>query len=263
MKTRPLYFIVLLLGLFGCKSSNGPIQTTSLLPGDSAICDTLHVYRFSNICAYFEGYYNPKKHSPEQTINTVNLCLQIGTSAIVNNRDVFEPADTLQLSLDSLEKEYKERLVVLQPGKIIPNPKWERLRKIRIKEVQAEYEFQKIYISAWKNPEVLRKTSLSNSCEKYVNALCSRDTSIILDAWRSFVKEQAVSNDYALKKYEKEYNSTSDRLLYAKIDLMTFAWSNCANGSVYHSNAKEVQLDLEKEFRDIFTMIKVNALGCD
>jgi hypothetical protein len=58
-----------------------------------------------------------------------------------------------------------------------------------------------------------------------------------------------------MEKYNEKYNS-KDRLIYAKIELMTYGWWNCSNSQIKRINNDGT---MEKEFNKLFIHIETEC----
>ena len=110
-------------------------------------------------------------------------------------------------------------------------------------------------MQAFEDPAALLNNRFSKSCERFVTALNSTDTSVLLTTWKSFCEELKTKNgspETFMAKFYEKYNSPQ-KLVYAKIDLLTFGWGNCANNSTFHvaSDGKA-----EKAFEKLFSNVK-------
>lgn len=57
--------------------------------------------------------------------------------------------------------------------------------------------------------------------------------------------------------YERQFNSP-DKLLYARIEVMTYGWWNCANDFIEYDQDDD---RYQREFKKLFTRVK--TIGCD
>lgn len=214
--------------------------------------DSIAIYKWETELCSYQGEYNATKITEEELNNTFNLWFQGGYRGLEADATVFEPADIKKLSIDTLTKEYNERMSKLKAMKIVKDPFWEKLKQASIQELEEEYELKKITIEAHSNPSVLLKNKYTKYCEKYAKVLASNKPEELLKAWKKMSEEDTANYASSMERYHQKYNS-KDRLLYAKIELMTFGWWNCANNYIHHV---EIDGKYETAFADLFKNIK-------
>jgi len=198
--------------------------------------DTLASFTWTDPACEYTGNYNPQIHSRDLIQNTYKLWSFYAGSSLENGRSVYEPADIAKLNLKALTEEYTEKKAQLEKLTIINTPFWNTLKKQVLQELEDEYELDKIEMQAFDDPAVLLNNRFSKSCERFVTALNATDTSILLTSWKSFCEELKAKNgspETFMAKFYEKYNSPQ-KLVYAKIDLLTFGWGNCANESTFH-----------------------------
>ena len=114
------------------------------------------------------------------------------------------------------------------------------------------YELTKMKGEAFSNPSVLLNNKYidkNSDCQKYAIALNSGEEAI-LKAWEEWIYESKKNNgnpEAYIERYRDNFNS-SNRMDYARIDLITFAWWNCVN----HLNQYPDHDKLSSEFEKLF-----------
>ncbi len=208
----------------------------------------------SGLCTH-TGSYNPKKHTKEQLQNTLEF-IQLSGSVLLNtDATAFQPGDIQKLSIEKLEEEYTKKKGNYQKKIVVAEPIWENLKKQIIQALDEEYELKKITIQAFSNPNTLLNSKFAPYCSDYVKALTSFDTTTLLNSWKKMSVAHSKNNANPKKFMEDfmlKYNST-DKMSYAKIELMTFGWWNCANSRIFHVSATEGRV---KKFNQLFINIK-------
>jgi len=198
--------------------------------------DTLASFTWTDEACEYTGNYNPQTYSPDLIKNTYKLWSSYSGNTLENGRPVFQPSDIAKLDLKALTNEYIDKKTHLEKLKIINAPFWNTLKKQLLQQLKDEYELNKIEIQAFDDPTVLLNNRFSKSCERFVTALNSTDTSVLLTTWKSFCEERKTKNgspETFMAKFYEKYNSPQ-KLVYAKIDLLTFGWGNCANDNTFH-----------------------------
>lgn len=231
-------YLVVAVSFFQCctnpavTSDNNNSNKQSNLP-----TDTIASFTWTDPACEYTGNYNPQRYSPDLIKNTYELwSFSYSGSTLENGRSVFEPSDIAKLDLKALTDEYTDKKTRLEKLKIINTPFWNTLKKQLLQQLEDEYELDKIEMQAFNDPAVLLNNRFSKSCERFVTALNSTDTSVLLTTWKSFCEELKTKNgspETFMAKFYEKYNSPQ-KLVYAKIDLLTFGWGNCANDNTFH-----------------------------
>ena len=223
----------------------------------AAASGKLAVYAWDTESCHFTGRYSPRRYSQAQLDNTRQLLF--GTAAPDTDVTPAQPADIAQLSLDTLTAEYTRRITFYRAMRVVAHPIWQALKQAKIQELEDEYQAKKLLVAAFTNPTVLLTASYPGDCQKYAQALASGNDSLILRDWRRLAEEQQKHSgtpESYRARLEKQYNS-ADRLAYAKLDLLTYGWWNCANNSIRRAAATE---EMYQNFLRLFT--RVNS-ECD
>ncbi|MCV9928089.1 hypothetical protein OIU83_10520 [Flavobacterium sp. LS1R49] len=206
----------------------------------------------TELCAN-TGTYDPEKYSEEELKNTRDLWGSFSGAYLSTPTTPSSTAEDEKLRLTDLTAEYNERKAFYN-RKIIPSPYWEKRKAERLHELEDSYELKKIAIEAYTNPSVLLNNRFSKNCTEYTKALISNDSLLLLKTWNNLAEKQKKNNaspEKLMERHLAKYNSR-DRLLYAKQELMTYGWWNCANAETY-----QIYDDgsMEKEFNKLFTKI--------
>lgn len=223
----------------------------------AAAPDTLTLYEWDSDACHFTGYFNARQYSKAQLDNTWELLF--GSAALATDATPFQPADIEKLSLDTLKAEYTRRIAHYRAMRVVPRPQWLKLKKLKIQEMEDDYRAKKLTIAAFANPAVLLATAYAGDCKKYARGLAAQNDSLILQDWKRLAEERKQLNgipEAYLAQFNAQYQS-DDRLLYAKIDLLTYGWWNCANNSI---RRVEVTEKMYSQFEKLFVNI---ASECD
>lgn len=255
------FFLILLISvqIISCKKS-GKTESQDKNVSDSFVeNDSSTVYAWSEIgCASFKGIYDPRKYTKDQLNSTLEL---INGFRLQTKTTPGLPEEINKLDVNKLTEEYDQKVTHIKALKIVPEIYFEDLRKLRIREIEEEFELGKIDIEAYSDPKILLNNRFSEHCLKFVTALTSTD-SLLVAEWKSHVEELGKENDN-LEMYLKEYNrnfNSEDRLEFARIHLQTYGWYNCANELVFHFKNDGTA---EKEFEKLFRAVNVDSGGCD
>jgi hypothetical protein len=167
----------------------------------------------------------------------------------------------------SLKHEHDSLASLLRGLQVVPTAYWRTLKQLREKQLAEDYALSQAALEGYFHPESLLSNRYYPYCTAYATALASTDTLLVLQAWRKLVDEQKRQNGYP-ESLEREYvreAAKPEGINYAKMQLLTFGWTNCAN-----SQSKYNQLDDQGtaspiyKFERLFTRIKqANCVDTD
>ena len=215
--------------------------------------DKLAAYAWDTESCHFTGRYNPRRYSKTQLDNTWQLLA--GSAALDTDVTPLQPADISQLNADTLAAEYARKITFYRTMRVVAQPIWRALKKAKIQELEDDYQAKKLTLAAFADPAILLTAAYPGGCQKYAQALASGNDSLILRDWRRLAQEQQKRNSNPksyLAQFEEQYNS-ADRLAYAKIDLLTYGWWNCANTAIRRAQATE---EMHQKFPRLFTDVQ-------
>ncbi|UOQ51693.1 hypothetical protein [Hymenobacter cellulosivorans] len=226
-------------------------------PVPAPALDTLATYVWeSDVCRY-TGQYDPRRYTPAQLRGTWDV---LNNEALLTYYStVFRPASLGNLRLDSLEANYAKRRRHYLALEVVPQPVWQQLKQARLRELEADYRKTRLYIQGFTEPELLLGAPYPAACHQFVRGLAAHNDSLIRHDWQELVEQKLRNNadPEALKATYLAHAAAADWLTYAKIDLLTFGWSNCANQSVPRV---EVSARQHRLFDQLFVRI---ASECD
>jgi hypothetical protein len=215
--------------------------------------------KWSGIVCEFEGAYDAKKYTETQLKNT----LKLGSTASYDL--LFDPtpneyADIKLLSLENLDAEYAAKTAELKKLDIVKNPYWEAIRQKKLKELEQLYKLKRTTLLAYENPSILQKFDFADACVKKYAAPLAAGGDALLRVWEEVNKasQQRNASPERLQKRFDEQLASPEKLQYARMEVMTFGWWNCANQFIeYVENYDEK----EAEFKKLFKNVKM--IGCD
>jgi hypothetical protein len=215
-------------------------------------------YKWSTELCFKTGQYDPKKYTKDQLNNTYDIWMTFSGAALSTPVFIKTKEDISRFDLEKLKGEYLEKKE-LYNRPIVNSPYWKKIKAGRLQELEDEYQLAKISMEAYTNPKVLLDDKFSTNCTEYVQALTAKDTVSLLSAWSKLVEQQKTKNsspERLTQNYLNQYNS-KDRLFYARRELMTFGWWNCANDKTYRLNNDDT---MEREFDKLFIKIKKDCM---
>ncbi|MBF7091384.1 hypothetical protein IUY40_07520 [Flavobacterium sp. ALJ2] len=239
-------------------STSTTTSTTTTTTENKTTSGKTAIFKWDTILCSNIGTYDSEKYTEEELKNTCDLWSTNSGAYLSTNSTPRSQAEIDKLSLSDLTTEYNERKA-LYSRKVIATPYWEKKKAERLHELEDAYELKKIAIEAYSNPSILLNNRFSKNCNEYTKALTSNDSILMLKTWSNLAEKQKKDNaspEKLMERHLEKYNS-KDRVLYAKLELMTYGWWNCANATTY-----QVYDDgtMEKEFEKLF--IKVTS-ECD
>ncbi len=233
-----LFFVLILAAC-----SNPEKETnTGKDPGEDAVNeekppqiekDSIAIFNWESELCTHKSKFNARLYTEEELRGTLKLLNMVGSLMLSEvNTTAFEPSQIEDLSsLKELDVAYQKKKKALQDLKIVNDPFWKGIKKAMLQEMKDEYDLTRIGMQAYTNPAVLKGNRFSNVCPDIVTALNSKDTSLVMTAWRKLVVEQSKSNgspENVMRQFEEESNAP-DWLLYARVQLITFGWHNKVN----------------------------------
>ncbi|NEM99729.1 hypothetical protein [Pontibacter burrus] len=213
------------------------------------------------LCDY-TGYYQSGKYTERQIADTYflvfgyNSVTSSNTDATLDEPEYYTVA-YIENSLKELENNYSKAIKKLQSLDVVPAPFWQEHIKLSILQLEELYQLEKLTLEAHLNPKLLIGTAYSKQCIEYINGLTSEDTTHLLDSWRKLIEYNKSINGYpegVERRYQENLRS-ADRLLLARIDLMTYGWWNCANRQRKYVKGFNQEGQMTKEFKKLFDQV--------
>lgn len=215
-------------------------------------------YKWDDGACEFEGTYNSTLYTRQQIKNCERLALHL-FFRIEKTPSVFKPKDIALLNLDSLNREYEVKKKHLTELDLPKNKNWENARAKALYEVEQTYYLSKIVYQSFNNPQVFKDFKAQDSVlQKHTLALL-KGGEVLLKDWYDLTITQAEKNGWPARVWETYYKqrNSSDSLLYARIEVTTFGWWNCAIEYARFVDAEEML----KTFDQLF--IKIRTIECE
>lgn len=216
-------------------------------------------FNWTNELCEFEGTYDAKKYTEAQLKNTLQLFAP-GSFTLVTEATVWKYEDIDKLSVAALDKEYRTKSAALARLDIVKSPFWERLRERRLKELKQVYELSRISILGYKEPAKLKETPFGETCVAQYSDPLTKGGEVLLRTWRTLNESKRRKNadpERIKKIFEAEHNSP-DRLKFARVEVMSFGFWNCANEFI---EREEYDGSHEEEFKKLFKQTR--TIACD
>jgi hypothetical protein len=218
----------------------------------SAEKDSTAVFRWESELCTHESTFDTRLYTEEELRGTRRL-LQMTGSVLLEVKDVaFKPDQIADLStLKELDLEYQTKRKQLQDMTIVNDSYWIKIKERLLVAMKDEYDLSRICIQAYTNPKVLKGNRFSKYCPDLITALTSNDSTKLIAAWKTLVEEQCKKNaspDYLMERFERESHDP-DWMMYGRIELVTFGFSNRVNDQIEHVKNDEA---INRKFDQLF-----------
>jgi hypothetical protein len=239
--------------------------TEEKLLAQKAEDSTINKFEWQEGLCDYTGYYQNNKVSEKQVKDTYflifehNSALTSDTDATLDKPEYYSVA-YIENSLRKLDNNYNTAIKKIQSLDVIPSKFWQEHKKKSVLQLEELHQLERLTLKAHLNPKLLIGTHYSNKCIDYVNALTSGDTTVLLDAWKKLNENNKLNNGYPEMvelKYQEQLKS-NDRLLFARINLMTYGWWNCANRQRKYVDGFNQGGQVTKEFDKLFDRVVVS-----
>lgn len=216
--------------------------------------------RWSTEFCEFSGTYNSKKYTAEQLRNTIKL-LPPSEFGLSVNATVWRFEEIAALDLAELDRQYENVTAGLRSLKIVKSAYWEAVRQKKLREIEQVYRLSRVTMQAYTNPGILRDYAGAKECQaKFADPLIFGGDKL-LRVWRIVNEDSRSKNadpDRLRRIFDDQYASP-DRLKFARVEVMSFGWWNCANNSIDYDQPEGEER--EREFRKLF--IRARTIRCD
>ena len=227
------------------------VVTVAALLASMAVVNSAQaeVYKWQDELCDIQGNFDHKKYSATQIKNS-HFVLEGLTSANLNS--FFPPMNIEDLDkvsnkdLERLTKEYKQVKNNVERLDVVPEAK--AYKQQLLQSIEGEYKKDRLNILAYVDPiQAMKQSPLM--CKQYLEPFF-KDESAVQNKWQQMVEKRALSNSYAMSRYQEE--KASNPAKYAKIDLITFGFGNCVNNQRYHAGSEVVLRNQQKLNKTLF-----------
>lgn len=227
------------------------VVTVAALLASMAVVNSAQaeVYKWQDELCDIQGNFDHKKYSATQIKNS-HFVLEGLTSANLNS---FVPPMNIEdldkvsnKDLERLTKEYKQVKNNVERLDVVPEAKVYKQQLLQ--SIEGEYKKERLTILAYVDPiQAMRQSP--PMCKQYLEPFF-KDESAVQNKWQQMVEKRALSNSYAMSRYQEE--KASNPAKYAKIDLITFGFGNCVNNQRYHAGSEVVLRNQQKLNKTLF-----------
>jgi hypothetical protein len=261
--TLPLFFLLL---LFACQKQGSEVASlehnhaeTAAHHDAEAELAGLKKFEWQNEMCESWGYYDPGTYTEQQLRDTYFLWFQFNSvtsfesDVTLDHPELFTHAYISSTS-QKLDADYKRTSEKLKTLDVIPIQPWFELQQLAIRHFDELYELKKLTIESHLDSTLLLNNPYTSPCSSYAEALAAADSTVLLDTWRQVVELMKSNNgipENIERKYQAKLNSP-ERMLHARIDVMTFGWWNCANRQRKYIDGIHGGRNWEAEFIKLF-----------
>ncbi len=255
-----LLLVLYSLVIISCKKGNEIIEIkTELSKSNESLItekpiDTLNWY--TELCE-MNSNFETDMYTKKQLRDTFTLWFSGNSYIDFDGYPVFD-LDRKTDPIEVLEEKYSKRKEEIENLDIVDLAYWQNIKKMKLSDLKAFYDFEKSAFYAYSNIELLAKTSYDKKASVYVDALISKDSLKMISAWKILNEEQKSKNgspENVENKFQNRLNS--DRCLeYAKMDLFSFGWANNAVKTSKDSDILNRNDILQKEYLKLFISTK-------
>lgn len=204
------------------------------------------------------GWYEAGAYTEKQLRDTYALVSSLGmmTSTTAFTIEDYTDAHFAKAARD-LQQEYDSLANALRRAEVVPTAFWQNIKKLRTRQLEERFQLNKYALEAYRNPSVLRRNPYYYHCQEYADALASADTVAVMQAWKKLTEAQKLKNgvpEMLQERFEQEYAS-AERMNYAKLQLMTFGWYNCANQQLKYNDLSD-HYPLDQNYDKLFKRMK-------
>ncbi|MFB9863181.1 hypothetical protein [Rufibacter immobilis] len=268
---NPIFLIVALSALTtvsSCKNEDKPSAKSSIPIQEKVIpqtlaskTDSIRTFIWETDYCEHQGTYNSNVYSEQQLKDTHYLWYEFSSINVLEDVTLDYPNDLTLENINQksfkLDSDYHGAKNKLNNLHLIPDKFWTRIKELKTKELDELYALSKRTIEAYKTPAILLNNSYSALCQEYVDALASEDSVALFKAWEKLIEEKKKKNgapELLADKF-KEQRQSPKRLLFAKLELMTYGWWNCANHQRKYNSLYQ-EMPMEQEFNKLLIRMK-------
>lgn len=219
------------------------------------------IYKWQDELCDIKGDFNNKKYTANQIKNShfmLNNLTSVQLNSFSSPMSLSDIDKVSTTDIINLDKEYESRKRKVQQLEVVPAA--QTYKRELLKSLEGEYVHDKLTILAYLDPVQAMKLS-PPMCKQYLAPFFKDETAVQIK-WQQFVEEQIqeqarISSDngksyrvLATQRYQEEKDS--DSASYAKINLLTYGFSNCVNDKIYHADSNKVFSNYNQLNKTIF-----------
>ena len=226
-----------------------------LIPVDAQV----RTFRWQDELCTYEGTYNASKISLVTLKNTLKLARPESYS-LDRNSTVWKYEDIAKLDVAALDAEFGAKNAELKKLQIAATPYWQEFKEKKLRELEQVHRLERTTMRGYKDPSTLLEYTAAPACTTRFARPIIAGGDTLIDAWRGVNEESRTKNadPGRLKRIFENQLRSPDRLKFALLEVMSFGWSNCANGLIEYIVYDETPA---AEYKKLFS--KVRTIRCD
>lgn len=209
------------------------------------------MYGWDEGMTFYTGKFDTTNFSLEE-IDKIYNYLHSPSSEMFTVGNVWKVEQMDTATTTSIDTYYKRSLHVLETMRVPKGAYWDSLLFLRKRELFEVCKDNRLFVLALKDPSVLYQNQ-QEECLVEIDAL-NGDSTDLINAWIDLKERQKLNNccpDNVERIFKNRYNS-SDRLKYARLQLMIYGWGNCANQFIYYyTDYRRVEQEFQKLFLSV------------
>lgn len=168
------------------------------------------------------------------------------------------PADTSYLDEVAIRNEYLTISTAFSQFSFPQLPFWDSIKNIRTEELNQRFKLQLLAVQALRNPQLLTKISLCDSCMLETFPL-TESTAVLVHYWEIFNAEELkiAADPIGLERGFTIQKNSGNVELWARIEWMRYKWWNCI---LNQNQSKLVTNDLVIAFEKLFIEVERTCL---
>lgn len=185
------------------------------------------------LCSY-RGLYDPKKYTEAELRNTLKLINRNDFNLIEHSTSVFGLSDIARINVAAFDAKYRDMAQRLRELRIVRTPYFQGLRAAKLKELEHYWQMSRTSMIAFSDPSAINDFKLSPSCNQRFAGPLMKGGDDLMAAWLSVNMDNRSKNSdpERLRREFERQKASSDADTYARIEVITFGWYNCANQDI-------------------------------
>lgn len=226
----------------------------------------IQTYTYDDGACEYKNQYDDQKISIKQIKDSIQLSDLASSSKLNTDTFAFSPEKIPAANIvDQLKKEYtttKQQIQQLSPA---PQPKYQQLKQIVLRQLDDEYKMSGLIAQSYRNPKILLTQDYGKKCYAIAEKMSLKGQAIktaSLAQFKVYMNEQiklGQSTEFAqqsLQNFQAKL-SQSQGESYAFLNLLK-EWNNCAIDALPDDESKIEQINIQ---RDLF--VKSKELYCE
>jgi hypothetical protein len=237
------------------------LLTLIFVLGNLAISAQDRKFQWEDEICVFEGTYDSRLYTKRQLEGAYRLWFSLDFDMEIYKARITYVNDIEKLpTVSEIDEEYKRKSADLRGLAVVNLAFWKNLKAKKLKTLEQEYEFARAAVQAFQKPSALREVKFAAVCaEKFVPPLLAGDDGLLM-FWRER-EEHRFKNSTNAETERRNFENlitSADNVKYAQVDIISYAWWNCANALIDRDESDTVA---SQNFWKLFKHVARG--GCD